>query len=194
MRGHQASGDQTAQGDLLLAGQPAELRGVAAESGAAPLHHGEHLEHAVVDAPGQPLRSRVAASISRARARVRSEARATSTTYPMAMEATQTRTTLWMVSRAGAPRSTRFAAATRVEARAAHRQPPLTAKASTDPAVQIDGRVGPPARIRSWVSARGVRRMPLSAIVRSAARNRLVQLAAFATLGSVASVQPHSTA
>ena len=41
--------DQGAQGDLLLAGQPAERRRVAAELGAAPLHETEHLQHAVVD-------------------------------------------------------------------------------------------------------------------------------------------------
>lgn len=78
-------------------------------------------------------RSRVAASISRARARVRSEARATSTTYPMAMEATQTSSTLWTVSRVGAPRWIRLATATSVEAKAAQRQPPLMANASTAP-------------------------------------------------------------
>src|SRR5882762_1983834 len=107
----------------------------------------------------------------------------------MAMEATQTRTTLWTVSRAGAPRSTRLAAATSVEAKAAQRQPPLIAKASTEPAVHIDGSVGPPSTILACVSATGVSSMPVSATVRSAARNRLVQLAAFATLGRVASVQ-----
>jgi hypothetical protein len=138
-------------------------------------------------------RSRVAASISRARARVRSEARATSTTYPIAMEATQTRITLCTVSRAGAPRSTRFAAATGVEAKAAQRQPPLIAYARTEPAVHIDGSVGPPEMIRSWLAARGVRRMPVSAMARSTARNRLVQRTAFATLGRVARVQTHST-
>ncbi|CAM5305593.1 hypothetical protein SVIOM342S_01234 [Streptomyces violaceorubidus] len=112
----------------------------------------------------------------------------------MAMEATQTRMTLWTVSRAGVPRSTRLATATRVEATAAQRQPPLTAKASTEPAVHIDGRVGPPSMTRSWASAKGVSRMPASATVRSAARNRLVQLAAFASLGRVARVQTRRTA
>src|SRR6478735_360692 len=61
----------------------------------------------------------------------------------MAMEATQTSTTLWKVSLLGSPRSMMLATATRVEAKAAQRQPPLSAKARTEPAVQIDGRVGP---------------------------------------------------
>lgn len=60
--------------------------------------------------------------------------------------------------------------------------------------VHIDGRVGPPAWTRSWASATGVSRMPVMATVRSAARNRLVQRAAFATLGSVARVHAPSTA
>src|SRR5689334_9860733 len=109
----------------------------------------------------------------------------------MAIEATQTRITLCTVSRAGLPRSIRLATATGVEARAAQRQPPLRAKARTEPAVQIDGRVGPSSAIRACVSARGVRRMPVTARARSTARNRLVQLAAFATLGRVARVNTH---
>src|SRR4051812_24142782 len=107
----------------------------------------------------------------------------------MAIDATQTRITLCTVSRAGAPRSTRLAAATSVEAKAAHLQPPLIAKARTAPAVHIDGSVGPPASMRAAESATRVSRIPASATVRSATRNRLVQLAAPATLGSVASVQ-----
>ena len=46
--------DQGAQRDLLLAGQPAQLGGLAAELVAAALHQAEHLQHAVVDRPGQP--------------------------------------------------------------------------------------------------------------------------------------------
>ncbi len=132
-------------------------------------------------------RSRVAASISRARARVRSLARATSTTYPIAIEATQTSSTLWKVSRLGSPRWMMLAAATKVEAKAAHRQPPLIAKARTAPAVQIEGSVGP-SKVWEWTSAIGVSMIPVSATTRSAPRKRLVQLAAERTLGRVASV------
>ncbi|CAM5427938.1 hypothetical protein SBADM41S_08656 [Streptomyces badius] len=80
-----------------------------------------------------------------------------------------------------------LAAATKVEAKAAHRQPPLMAKARTAPAVQIDGRVGPS---KDWESTlgEGVSRMPVSATTRSAPRKRLVQFAAERTLGRVASV------
>lgn len=59
--------------------------------------------------------------------------------------------------------------------------------------VHIDGRVGPPASIRAALSATRVSRMPVSAMVRSAARNRLVQLAALATLGRVAMVHTNRT-
>src|SRR3954464_11932227 len=106
----------------------------------------------------------------------------------MAMDAIQTSSTLWTVSRVGAPRSATLTAATRVEAKAAQRQPPLIAKARTGAAVHIDGSVGGPVPIRSGASATRVSRMPASAMLRSAARNHLVQLAAFATLGRVASV------
>ncbi len=111
----------------------------------------------------------------------------------MAMEATQTSTTLWKVSSLGSPRSTMLATATRVEAKAAQRQPPLRAKARTEPAVQIDGSVGPSM---CWASksASGVTRMPVRATVRSTPRKRLVQLAALATRGSVTSVQTARTA
>ena len=47
--------DQRAQRDLLLTGQPRQLRRLAAQLGAAPLHPGQHLQHAVVDGPGQPF-------------------------------------------------------------------------------------------------------------------------------------------
>ncbi len=124
---------------------------------------------------------------------MRSEARATSTTYPMAMEATQTRITLCTVSRLGWPRSTMLATATREEAKPAQRQPPLMANARTDPAVHMEGRVGP-STVWAWASASGVRRMPVRATVRSATRKRRVQPAAFATLGRVARVQTHITA
>lgn len=59
--------------------------------------------------------------------------------------------------------------------------------------VHIDGSVGPPDWMRSWVSATVVSRMPVSAMVRSAARKRLVQLAALATFGRVATVQTNRT-
>ena len=111
----------------------------------------------------------------------------------MAMEATQTRITLWTVSRAGAPRSMRLAAATGVEANAAQRQPPLMAKARTEPAVHIDGRVGPPLWMCWSSAASGVSRMPVSAMVRSTVRKRLVQAAALWTRGRVASVQTNRT-
>lgn len=111
----------------------------------------------------------------------------------MAMEATQTRITLWTVSRAGVPRSTRLTTATAVDAKAAQRQPPLMANARTEPAVHIDGSVGPPDWMRSGASATVVSMIPVSATVRSAARKRLVQLAAFATLGSVATVHTNRT-
>ena len=46
--------DQGPQHDLLLAGQPAQLGGVAAELRTPALHEAEHLQHAVMDRPGQP--------------------------------------------------------------------------------------------------------------------------------------------
>ena len=46
--------DQGAQRRLLLPGQPAQLGGVAADLGPAPLHQREHLQHAVVHDAGQP--------------------------------------------------------------------------------------------------------------------------------------------
>ncbi len=63
---------------------------------------------------------------------------------------------------------------TTAEATALQRQPPLMAKASTEPAVQIPGSVLCPATIRAWLSTSVVSRMPASAIARSAARKRLV--------------------
>ncbi len=108
----------------------------------------------------------------------------------MATEATQTSRTLCRVSWVGWPVwMARLAAATKVEAKQAQRQPPLMAKARTAPAVQMVGRVLPPAAIRAWVSATGVSTMPTIATVRSATRKPLVQLAAFATLREVARVQ-----
>ncbi|CAM5710326.1 hypothetical protein SALBM135S_03674 [Streptomyces alboniger] len=58
----------------------------------------------------------------------------------------------------------------------------------------MEGSVGPPLTIRSCESASGVRRMPTIATVRSQARKPRVQLAAFATRGSVPRVQAASTA
>src|SRR3954447_9738467 len=111
----------------------------------------------------------------------------------MAMEATQTRITLWTVSRAGWPRSNRLAAATGVGASAAQRQPPLMANARTEPAVHIDGRVGPPLSMWWSLTTSGVSTIPVTAIARSTARKRLVQAAAFWTRGSVANVHRHRT-
>lgn len=60
--------------------------------------------------------------------------------------------------------------------------------------VHIEGSVGPPASTRAVESANRVSRMPTIAMVTSAVRNRLVQLAAPATFGRVTSVQLTSTA
>ena len=46
--------DQRPQPDLLLPGQPAELGRLAAELAAATLDQRQHLQHAVVDGPGEP--------------------------------------------------------------------------------------------------------------------------------------------
>ena len=46
--------DQGPQRRLLLAGQPSQLGGLAAQLVPAPLDQAEHLQHAVVDRPGQP--------------------------------------------------------------------------------------------------------------------------------------------
>ena len=46
--------DQSAQGDLLLTREPAELSRVAAKLGAATLHQAEHLQHPVVHGARQP--------------------------------------------------------------------------------------------------------------------------------------------
>ncbi len=96
----------------------------------------------------------------------------------MATLATHTRTTLWMVSRASSWRSTRLTTATSAEATAAQRQPPLMAKPSTAPAVQMEGRVAAPSMIRSWLSATRVSRMPPSAKDRSPMRKERVQRSA----------------
>ncbi len=61
-RGQRGAAHQGAQGAFLLAGQPAELA-QAARAGrvgrvgpvALALDQGEHLEHAVVDVPGEPF-------------------------------------------------------------------------------------------------------------------------------------------
>ncbi len=52
---HQSAGDEGAQGDLLLPGQPSQLGRLAADRRAPALHHGEDLEDAVVDVAGEPF-------------------------------------------------------------------------------------------------------------------------------------------
>jgi hypothetical protein len=77
---------------------------------------------------------------------------------------------------------------------AAHRQPPLIAKPSTAPAVQMDGRVGWPPTTWAWVSMTGVRSMPVSAMARSVARKRFVQRSGESTRFQVRPIHTVSTA
>jgi hypothetical protein len=112
----------------------------------------------------------------------------------MPMLATHTSSTLCTVSCDGPPRSTRLATPTTADAPAPHRQPPLIAKPSTAPAVQIDGRVFTPCSIRSAVSTHRVSRIPASATSRSTVRNSRVHRAADSVRVPVVSVQAVSSA
>src|SRR5690606_7130706 len=53
--GDESAGDQGAQRHLLLTGHPAQLGRLAADDGAAPLHHRQDLEDAAADVPGEAL-------------------------------------------------------------------------------------------------------------------------------------------
>lgn len=104
----------------------------------------------------------------------------------MAMLATHTSSTLWKVERVTMPRSMMLAIPTSTETPAAHRQPPLSAKASTGPATHMDGSVGP---TWSWASMYGESRIPAIPKAMSVTRKGSVQRAAEPTLRSVANVQ-----
>lgn len=112
----------------------------------------------------------------------------------MAMLAMHTSSTSCTVSCAKPPVAATLAAPTSSEAPAAQRQPFLIAKPSTAPAVHIDGRVGPPASMRAWVSTTGVSRIPASATASSTARKSGVHRSAPETRRTVASVHTARTA